>query len=268
MKNKNYFKITLTRKLSFRETLKQIFSPLLEVERKLAFTLAEILITLGIIGIVAAMTIPNIIQKFEAKELEVQFKKVDTNLQQAIQKTVTEMGYDNIKQFNRGGDKNAETAALMPEFNRIFLKQFPNVKEYNCMLYFYKNLPCKTLMGGNAQNFTYCCSPYSKTYILPNGFMFQEPTAIGGEVAIYFDTNGPYKGPNRTGHDMFIYSSKSGIYSQTVNTGLHNMCNPNIKNSWQTSGCYNYATKNINPLDSTKPYWDILFKDSKYWIKK
>ncbi len=35
-----------------------------------AFTLAEVLITLGIIGIVAAMTIPNIINGYNKKVVE------------------------------------------------------------------------------------------------------------------------------------------------------------------------------------------------------
>lgn len=34
-----------------------------------AFTLSEVLITLGIIGIVAALTIPNIMTKYYEKEL-------------------------------------------------------------------------------------------------------------------------------------------------------------------------------------------------------
>ena len=43
--------------------------------RRVAFTLAEVLITLGIIGVVAAMTIPSIVAKFQYKALESQFKK-------------------------------------------------------------------------------------------------------------------------------------------------------------------------------------------------
>ena len=230
-----------------------------------AFTLAEVLITLGIIGIVSALTMPSLVNNFRAKQLENQFKKVDSNLQQAIQKTVTEMGYDKITDFNSGGSDYfaTDTHKYISEFTEIFLKQFPEVKEYNCMLYYYKNLPCKKLMGENEQNFTACCSPYTKTYILPNGFLFQEPSAFAGEISIYFDINGPYKGPNRTGHDRFTYSSKA--YNNTADTGLYDMCNPNIQNSWHESGCYRYATRNINPLDSSKPYWDVLFKDAKYW---
>ena len=43
--------------------------------RKAAFTLAEVLITLGIIGVVAAMTLPALINKAEDKILESQYKK-------------------------------------------------------------------------------------------------------------------------------------------------------------------------------------------------
>lgn len=41
---------------------------------KTAFTLAEVLITLGIIGIVAAMTLPTIIQKQYQKEASSRLK--------------------------------------------------------------------------------------------------------------------------------------------------------------------------------------------------
>ncbi len=44
------------------------------MKNKFGFTLAEILITLGIIGIVAALTIPNLIAKYKLKVLETNFK--------------------------------------------------------------------------------------------------------------------------------------------------------------------------------------------------
>ena len=43
---------------------------------KKGFTLAEILITLGVIGIVAAMTIPGLITKYQQKQTVIQLKKV------------------------------------------------------------------------------------------------------------------------------------------------------------------------------------------------
>ena len=43
--------------------------------KKSAFTLAEVLITLGIIGVVAAMTLPSLIQEQTNKALEVALRK-------------------------------------------------------------------------------------------------------------------------------------------------------------------------------------------------
>ena len=53
--------------------------------RKYAFTLAEVLVTLGIIGVVAAMTIPSMINKTHNKELHAQYKKVYAELNQISQ---------------------------------------------------------------------------------------------------------------------------------------------------------------------------------------
>ena len=52
--------------------------------RKIAFTLAEVLITLGIIGVVAAMTLPTVINNVHHKELETALKKQYSTLSQAI----------------------------------------------------------------------------------------------------------------------------------------------------------------------------------------
>ena len=51
---------------------------------KLAFTLAEVLITLGIIGIVAALTMPALIQKNNNKVVETRLKKFYSAINQAI----------------------------------------------------------------------------------------------------------------------------------------------------------------------------------------
>ena len=51
---------------------------------KFGFTLAEVLITLGIIGVVAAITIPNLINNYKAKQLRTQFFKSYSVISQAI----------------------------------------------------------------------------------------------------------------------------------------------------------------------------------------
>lgn len=49
-----------------------------------AFTMAEVLITLGIIGIVAAMTLPSLIGNYQKKQTAIQLKKFYSIMQQAI----------------------------------------------------------------------------------------------------------------------------------------------------------------------------------------
>lgn len=59
---------------------------------KYGFTLAEVLITLGIIGIVAAMTLPTLINKTQNQELITSFKKVYSELSQVYMKIKADNG--------------------------------------------------------------------------------------------------------------------------------------------------------------------------------
>ena len=53
------------------------------LKRKVAFTLAEVLITLGIIGVVAALTLPNLIANYQEKVATVRLKKVYSTISNA-----------------------------------------------------------------------------------------------------------------------------------------------------------------------------------------
>lgn len=57
-----------------------------------AFTLAEVLITLGIIGVVAALTIPALIGKFQDLQYKSAYKKVFSEINQAYKMAVQENG--------------------------------------------------------------------------------------------------------------------------------------------------------------------------------
>ena len=68
-----------------------------------AFTLAEVLITLGIVGVVAVMTMPTVIKNIQHKSLESQFKKSYSQLSQVIEQLRMEYGtltYDERDTFN------------------------------------------------------------------------------------------------------------------------------------------------------------------------
>ncbi|MBQ8460597.1 type II secretion system protein [bacterium] len=59
-----------------------------------AFTLAEVLITLGVIGVVAAMTIPTLIANTNANKFRSQFKKTISTLSQAALMSKAQYGFD------------------------------------------------------------------------------------------------------------------------------------------------------------------------------
>ena len=59
---------------------------------KKAFTLAEVLITLGIIGVVAAMTLPSLIQRNNNKVVETRLKKFYSAINQAIMMAEVDYG--------------------------------------------------------------------------------------------------------------------------------------------------------------------------------
>lgn len=60
--------------------------------KKAAFTLAEVLITLGIIGVVAAMTLPSLIQNYHEKQRVTQLKKAYSVMQNAFLMAQEEYG--------------------------------------------------------------------------------------------------------------------------------------------------------------------------------
>ena len=55
-------------------------------KKYLGFTLAEVLITLGIIGVVAAITIPALINNYKAARLKSQFLKSYSTIQQVFKR--------------------------------------------------------------------------------------------------------------------------------------------------------------------------------------
>ena len=59
---------------------------------KSAFTLSEVLITLGVIGVVAAITLPGLIANYQKKVLVNQFKKSYSNLSNALNLVQAEYG--------------------------------------------------------------------------------------------------------------------------------------------------------------------------------
>lgn len=66
--------------------------------KKYGFTLAEVLVTLGVIGVVAAMTLPSVIKNYQKKVASTRVKSAYSQLLQAIQRS--EVDNDEIKSWD------------------------------------------------------------------------------------------------------------------------------------------------------------------------
>ena len=277
---------------NFPDTVFSRFTSYFSLKRKAAFTLAEVLITLAIIGIVSALTMPAVINHFKAKKLEVQFKTADAMLTKAIKMTVNELGYEDLKDLhlnyyvssldNKGGEPRRNLEAL----NDVWVKQFKGAKQIKALPeIFHRGVKTYGIIGNNVWP-SDPTSTFNNGYLLPNGmyvgrFWYNMGSSTPTCLAFIFDTNGPYRGPNRYGHDIFKYVSIQYRWG----------CNPVRGDSFRNDGCYWYAHNNINPAkiqydytadangnvgsrvwfttpaNASKPdnYWDILFKNESYW---
>ena len=88
--------------------------------KKSAFTLAEVLITLGIIGVVAAITLPSLIQRNIEKQRVAQLKKAYSELSQAYNLAIAENG--SPTEWGMGGMYEEKSHYIMANNMRKFLK--------------------------------------------------------------------------------------------------------------------------------------------------
>ena len=87
---------------------------------RVAFTLAEVLITLGIIGVVATITLPSLIQRNIEKQRVAQLKKAYSELSQAYNLAVEE--FDSPTEWGMGGMRDPRSHRIMASNMKKFLK--------------------------------------------------------------------------------------------------------------------------------------------------
>lgn len=93
-------------------------------EMKRGFTLAEVLITLGIIGVVAALTIPALITKYNKSVIETRLKKFYSTMEQAILLSEAENGDRMTWDYTDLNNQNGYDF-----FNRYFTKYIKTAKK-------------------------------------------------------------------------------------------------------------------------------------------
>lgn len=175
---------------------------------KLAFTLAEVLITLGIIGIVAAMTIPTLMQKYYERQTVAKLLETSSIIAQAIK--LSEEEYGEIAGW--GVTRDEESAKLLFERFSPFLKVAVDCGTVddngNCFAkekYAYLYTP-------NLHNVNYNSELPKYKFSLINGTSVMAQGIYTGDIQFNIDTNGPSK-PNIVGKDMFLFQYKSDTRS-------------------------------------------------------
>ena len=102
--------------------------------KKSGFTLAEVLVTLGIVGVIASLTIPALIQNYRNIVVETRLKKFYTTFNQALQIAEAEYGDKKLWYIDaRGGvilddDGNASTSNIDNWF-AVYMKSLKIVKK-------------------------------------------------------------------------------------------------------------------------------------------
>ncbi len=176
---------------------------LLPTKAKFGFTLAEVLITLGIIGVVAAITIPALINNYKAARLKSQFLKSYSTIQQV---------------FKRMQDDEISTDPKSYKEGKTYYKIFAN--------YLAGATVCDI---GTTKSLCYNTGRDKILYkginwwylddgqiVLPDGTLLMFENMQGStNVMVTVDLNGIKNPPNMEGFDTFTF--------QLVNDELHTM---------------------------------------------
>ena len=225
-----------------------------------AFTLAEVLITLGIIGVVAALTIPNLVANHQKKALEAAFKKSYSLLSQAIVYVEPELLGSVTGDNTDSGSNNSE----------FYTKLFAQYKLAD-------NLNKNNNVYGTVNVYKQVKSYNNTTVSIPGcmqvpQLVAADGTSIGGMYNcfanwIVIDTTGPRKGPNAMGQDIFYFGINDrgrliplgeNITYSFWNFSQSKYCSKTSTDAQNGVGCTKYAIANECPDDKTKTYWECL----------
>jgi prepilin-type N-terminal cleavage/methylation domain-containing protein len=171
--------------------------------RKKAFTLAEVLITIGIVGVVSALTIPTLQTAYKARKLRTQFNKSLSTLQQVL-----------LKMQDEG--ESLDSTYAHGEFYKVFAK--------------YLNVAADCGMAGREKTSAACFpQDHSASYktldqkgsqyaLFDDGeLVLQDGTNLLFEniyaqsiILISVDLNGYLNPPNIWGYDLFTFQLIDG----------------------------------------------------------
>lgn len=221
---------------------------------KTGFTLAETLITLGIIGVVSALTIPSLIQNNKAARLRTQFLKSYSTIQQAF------------RQMEADGLSTDPTSYGVQTFYKTFSKYVKTAVDCGYFGHEKYHPQCYKSSSPKAYK-TYDGKRKAHPGLLNDGeLVLLDGTNLffenmGGSYPIYVsvDLNGFVNPPNRWGFDLFTFQFLDGelrtMGSKGTTYNVETYCNPKVGNEYNGIACahkakndtdyFKWAVKNI-----------------------
>lgn len=210
---------------------------------KNGFTLAEVLITLGIIGVVAAMTIPTLITNYKAHKLRTRFLKAYSVAQQAFR----QMEGDDVST----DPSTYRNSSCEGKFYKTYMKYFQAPFDCGCFKDGVKKVdlcytntdtskPYKSLDNKNDANGSYFDDG---SFALQDGTLFLiENQGTLNRLWVSVDINGYNNPPNRWGYDLFTFDFQDGVLrtmgdSKTAYSDMNKYCNPKISSKENGIAC-------------------------------
>lgn len=178
-----------------------------------AFTLAEVLVTLGLIGIVAAMTLPSLIGNYQKKQTAIRLKEAYSLLNQAIQQSELKNGEINSWNFGTAHGNVQESVEFIDTYIAPFLKV--TNKCYNRCI---PKVTKHTLSGKEYRFYLEDKTYYGRSIFIANGMQIwvytdsDEAIKIAGIVV---DINAD-RAPNLVGRDIFFFELKNNSTQVTL----------------------------------------------------
>lgn len=200
-----------------------------------AFTLAEVLITLGIIGVVAAILIPTTMEKIQDWQFKQAAKEAYSKCSQVVQQIkADEGGTISYGPSNPRKFKNA----LMPHF-----KILRDCNLYDCLESSYTSDIYTSLSGDKGDT----SLGGEGQFVTADGMFYNiQDSAVSGPF-ILVDVNGYEKKPNIYGRDTFMFQllNDNLVPMGAPGTYLYNIsdyfCNKKNSSSRQGLGCMYYV---------------------------
>ncbi len=213
---------------------------------KAAFTLAEVLITLGIIGVVAAMTMPVLITNQKAHKLKSQYLKAYSEISQALKM----MKYDEISldpKSYAGANKQGKFIDVFSSYFKVAHLCGDNAginAKRNKDLCFYSGDTSYMTLDGKAKP-SWALFDDGQFVLLDGALiMLENPySSANAPIFIHVDINGKNAKPNRLGFDVFTFvitDSEEMVpmgHNGTTYSNPASYCNPKVSNPYNGFAC-------------------------------